>query len=204
MSGAPKITLSAEELQLAANTEWILTKRTVIDTAVQLFGRLAELYKVHILAQRLRLPDAVIQSSPKITRGENYQLLPYVILDYPRCFQKDQVFAIRTMFWWGKCISITLHVSGNYAGAVRRALQDEQLLQELQSYYLCVNDTEWEHHFEPDNYQQIAMLRREQVQHIAINSQFIKLAVQFTVQQWNALPVLLEKELEKLIQLAAY
>ena len=70
---------------------------------------------MHIQVQSLRLPEAVIQSSPKITRGENYQLLPYVILDYPRCFQKEQVFAIRTMFWWGKGISITLHVSGNVA-----------------------------------------------------------------------------------------
>lgn len=204
MSGASKITLSAEELQLAANTEWILTKRTIIDTAVLLFSRLADQYKVHIQAQSLRLPEAVVQSSPKIAKGENYRLLPYVILDYPRCFEKEQVFAIRTMFWWGKAVSITLHVSGNYARSLRRALQVESVLGDLQNYYLCVNNTEWEHHFEPDNYQQIGMLRREQVQHIAVNSPFIKLAVPFTLQQWNALPELLEKELVKLIQLAAH
>jgi hypothetical protein len=204
MNGAPKITLSAEELQLAANTEWILTKRTIIETAVQLFGQLAAQYKFHLQAHALRLPEAVIQSSPKITKGENYQLLPYVILDYPRCFQKEQVFAIRTMFWWGKSVSITLHVSDNYAAAGRRALQDEELLQQFQHYYLCVNDKEWEHHFEPDNYQPVAKLNSEQVQHIATNSPFIKLAVPFTLQQWNALPELLEKEWVKLIQLAAH
>lgn len=204
MNGAPKITLSAEELQLAANTEWILTKRTIIETAVQLFGQLAAQYKLHMQVQSLRLPEAVIQSSPKITRGENYQLLPYVILDYPRCFEKEQVFAVRTMFWWGKAVSITLHVSGNYTAAVRRILQDDDLLQELQNYYLCVNDTEWEHHFEPDNYRRIGMLHKEQVQHIATNSPFIKLAVPFSLQQWNALPELLEKEWVKLIQLAAH
>jgi hypothetical protein len=146
----------------------------------------------------------VVQSSPKIARGENYRLLPYVILDYPRCFEKQQVFAIRTMFWWGNAISITLHVSGSYAGPLRKALQQEETLQHLQNYYLCVNDKEWEHHFEADNYQQIALLSSEQVQHIAINSPFIKLAAPFKLQQWNVLPELLEKELVKLIQLAAH
>jgi hypothetical protein len=204
MSGASKITLSAEELQLAANTEWILTKRTIIDTAAALFGRLAEQYKIHIQEQSNRLPTTVVQSSPKIARGENYRLLPYVILDYPRCFEKQQVFAIRTMFWWGNAISITLHVSGSYAGPLRKALQQEETLQHLQNYYLCVNDNEWEHHFEADNYQQIALLSNEQVQHIAINSPFIKLAAPFKLQQWNVLPELLEKELVKLIQLAAH
>lgn len=203
MSGASKITLSAEELQLAANTEWILTKRTIIDTAVQLFSWLAEQYKVHVQAQSLRLPQTVVLSSPKIARGENYRLLPYVILDYPRCFQQQQVFAIRTMFWWGNGISITLHVSGSYVGPLRKALQQQEQLQQLQNYYLCVNDKEWEHHFEADNYRPISLLTQEQVQHIAENSPFIKLAAKFNLQQWNTLPELLEKELVKLVQLAA-
>ena len=56
---------------------------------------------------------AIVQSTPKIAKGENYLQLPYVLLDYPRCFDKENIFAIRTMFWWGNFFSITLHLSGS-------------------------------------------------------------------------------------------
>jgi hypothetical protein len=50
----------------------------------------------------------------KISRGENYQLLPYIILDYPSYFSRNNIFAVRTMFWWGNFFSITLHLSGDH------------------------------------------------------------------------------------------
>jgi hypothetical protein len=204
MSGASKITLSAEELQLADNTEWILTKRTIIDTAVLLFAQLAEQFKIHAEQQSHPLAETIIHSSPKISKGENYRMLPWVILDYPRSFQKDQVFAIRTMFWWGNFISISLHVSGNYARSLQRVLQNEMALKSLNDYYLCVNTAEWEHHFEPGNYRPIQTLTAAEVKNITYSKQFIKLAIKFELQQWNEMPELLEKEFLKLLQLAVY
>ena len=32
----------------------------------------------------------------------------------PAVFSKENIFAIRTMFWWGNFFSISLHVSGKY------------------------------------------------------------------------------------------
>ena len=61
------------------------------------------------------LPEEVLIQSPKISRGENYNGLPYVMLDYPRCFGKEDVFAMRTMFWWGNFFSITWHLKGKYS-----------------------------------------------------------------------------------------
>ena len=55
-----------------------------------------------------------LNSSPKISKGENYKGLPWLVLDYPRYFNKEDIFAIRTLFWWGNFFSITLHISGKY------------------------------------------------------------------------------------------
>ena len=74
----PKIQLSEEEWQLLQNSGWILTKHAVIDKVYHLFGWLA-----HEAQLRLRgphhLPEAGLQQSPKISKGEQYQRLPWVV-----------------------------------------------------------------------------------------------------------------------------
>src|SRR5580700_4684754 len=100
-----KIRLSVEELELVENAEWILTKNRIIDKVQNLFGILAVKMKTEL--ETISLPDEPLQTNPKISKGENYNGLPYVILDYPRLFSKENVFAIRTMFWWGNYFSVT-------------------------------------------------------------------------------------------------
>ena len=73
------------------------------------------------------MPEVIKTSTPKISKGENYKDLPYVMLDYPRCFQKEKTIAIRTFFWWGNFFSINLQLSGEYK---------EQALPSLQSNFL--------------------------------------------------------------------
>ncbi len=34
------------------------------------------------------------------------------MLDYPRAFGRDSIFACRTFFWWGRFFSLTLHLAG--------------------------------------------------------------------------------------------
>ena len=49
----------------------------------------------------LAIPRGENAYSGKISRGENYRGLPYLILDYPAYFSQKDIFAFRTMFWWG-------------------------------------------------------------------------------------------------------
>jgi hypothetical protein len=52
---------------------------------------------------------------PKISKGEKHRELPWVMLDYPRCFDKSSgQLAVRTFFWWGNFFSIQLQASGKY------------------------------------------------------------------------------------------
>ena len=107
-----KLTLSPKEQELVCNTEWILTKQTITEKIVLLFSELLISMQQITTAQKGNLPAMIFVTDPKISRGENYKGLPYIILDYPRYFSKENTLAIRTLFWWGNFFSINLQLSG--------------------------------------------------------------------------------------------
>ena len=85
-----KIQLSAEELSLVQNAGWLLTKNTIIEKVYALFGDIAHLslsrfsgMRDNLNANPAILLSEVLIPSPKISRGENYGGLPWVMLDYP-------------------------------------------------------------------------------------------------------------------------
>jgi len=196
-----KLLLSDGEKQLMANTGWILTKRKIIDTITLLFGQLAEEMQQLISTQHKHLPDAVIHSTAKIAKGENYLQLPYVILDYPRCFDKEHIFAIRTMFWWGNFFSCSLQLSGKYKATFVELLQQNAVVIQQQNLYICINQDEWQHHFEADNYIAANAITEEKLQALLSQQHFIKVAAKFELHQWNEIDVLLEKSFSAMLQL---
>src|SRR5205085_6252317 len=101
MSVETKIQLSDFEKELLNNSEWILTKNNVIKKAQQLLGHVQENVSDYTNANAKIFPAEVAAISPKISKGENYLGLPWLMLDYPRYFDKENIFAIRAMFWWG-------------------------------------------------------------------------------------------------------
>lgn len=186
-----KLTLSAEELQLVTDTGWILTKHVIIQKTSDLFGSLAATYRS--LAEKEKLPSEVFQSAAKISKGENYRQLPYVMLDYPRCFSDENTFAIRTMFWWGNFFSITLQLEGEYKKKFEKSLSANRDLLVKEGFYICINDDRWQHHFEKDNYCALTAFGKEKFTEALLQKKFLKLAVMFPLQNWNEMPVQLEK-----------
>jgi len=180
-----KIQLSEEEWQLLQNSGWILTKHAVIDKVYQMFGQVA-----HEAQQRLQrphhLPEAVLHQSPKISKGEQYQRLPWVVLDYPRYFSKEHVFAIRHFFWWGHYFSSTLQLKGRFQQLLAPVIAEEAVAGRLSGYYWCAGGEEYNFDVEAGGYR----LVNESVPTPAElqNGPFIKLTVTHALQQWNAMP----------------
>lgn len=186
-----KLTLSDEELQLVTDTRWILTKHVIIRKVSDLFGSLAATYRS--LAEQEKLPSEVFQSSAKISKGENYRQLPYVMLDYPRCFNAENTFAIRTMFWWGNFFSATLQLGGEYKKMFEQNLIAHRELLVQEDFYICINEDRWQHHFENDNYSAVNKFSPEKFSEAVLHKEFLKLAVMFPLQSWNEMPELLER-----------
>lgn len=178
MQESSKVSLSAFEQQLVTDANWILTKNRIIEKVYLLFGNLSEQYKPEPLLQQL--PAETLLASPKIAKGENYEGLPYVMLDYPRCFGKEDTFAIRTFFWWGNFFSITLQLKGKYLEQYAAVIQQNIDKNVDENLWINTGDEEWMHHFRNDN-----MIRTTEQQQSISDKKILKLAVQCKLEEWD-------------------
>ena len=147
-----KIQFSQPEMELMHNAEIILTKNKVVEKVKCLLEELQSELVTYSRARFLNVFPNPFLITPKISRGENYLGLPYLVLDYPRNFGMEENFAIRTMFWWGKFFSTTLYLSGSYKKAYAAKLEPLYPVLSEKNFYLGVNPDPWVHHFEADNY----------------------------------------------------
>jgi hypothetical protein len=188
MTENTKIILSAKELELVCNTEWILTKHAIIEKVYQLFGAVSSAMESEMQKQKPHLPAAIFINSPKISKGENYRKLPYVMLDYPRYFVKDETLAIRTFFWWGNFFSVSLQISGTFLSSMRPNFVNSYSWLKENDFWIGVNEDRWQHHFETDNYRSIKSLSEEEFSFILSSKPFIKIAKKISLEQWQEAP----------------
>ncbi len=200
MNNISKLILSDEEQELVTNQRWILTKRVIIDKIQVMMGQLSDKQKAIVLGEKDWLPEAVLRSESKISKGENYLQLPYLILDYPRCFEDENIFAVRTMFWWGNFFSITLHLSGSYKKKFEEKIIDNIEFIQQQDAHLNINESQWHHHFEKDNYQSLISLSVDESAHLIRDKKFIKLAINYPLENFENLPDLLEKRFADIVK----
>ncbi len=192
------VELSKNELELVVNSEFILTKNRIIEKVYNMFGLLSEVFKATLNEYAKTLPDEVFFSSPKIYKGENYLNLPYVMMDYPRIFLKEDVFAIRSFFWWGNYFSITLQLSGRFLEAFNNHIEMNLKTKTEENYFVCINDSPWQHHFEETNYtplKEISAIEK------ILNNEFLKIAVKLPLNEWNNATAFFKKNYTTLIQL---
>lgn len=61
-----------------------------------------------------KIEEAIRQSTPKLSKGENHHTYAYRVLDYPRVFAGEDMFLFRVMMLWGHHLSVHLIVRGTY------------------------------------------------------------------------------------------
>ncbi len=196
MNKEAKIHLSALESELVTNTQWIFTKQSIIKKVQLILGDLHEYYKEVVQEEKEFLPEILQKPGGKITKGENYKGLPYLILDYPALYSKEDIFVVRTMFWWGNFFSISLHLSGKYW----RSQNIRQYLYYLQGrgFFVCVNENEWEHHFLSANYYAIDELSQSQINTLG-KKDFFKIAKKIELKAWDSVVIFMEASFEEII-----
>lgn len=180
-----KIQLSADELALVQNGNWLLTKNAIIEKAVALFGELASHIRQDHHAFLSLLPAEVIAISPRISKGEKYQGLPYVILDYPRVFGREDIFAVRTLFWWGNYFSVTLHLRGRYKAQYVPVLEKHVSLLQEHHFLISITADEWQHDLATAHYTPLDQLDQAAFSAILAGNDFCKLSVRISLQQWD-------------------
>ena len=186
-----KVRLSQAERELMCNAEVILTKNRVIEKVKLLLEDLQEELVTLVQQKTITGKNQFFAKSPKISRGENYLGLPYLILDYPRNFEQENIAAIRTMFWWGKFFSITLQLSGTTRILVQRNIEECHDILSRNNYYIGVNDDPWIHHFEENNYTLIGGMPEETFRQKCRGAKHLKIARKISLSSWETMPEIL-------------
>ena len=130
---------------------FILTKNAILEKVKDLLLELQEKQENFLHHPQLFTAADYKKKSPKISKGENYKGLPYLMLDYPRIFDNFTIFAIRTMFWWGNFFSVTLHLSGKYKDEFADKICNNAINCPAH-FFICVHTDPWQHHFAASNY----------------------------------------------------
>ena len=176
-----KIHFSAEEIELVRNQDWLLTKNRIIAKVYGLMGELSSRLQEDLVAVSFELTEI----GPKISRGENYKGLPYVMFDFPRYFKKEDTCAIRTFFWWGNYISVTLHLKGIYKDRIMESLIDKRNILADNDFRLCISGDEWEHDLNNGQYQSITSLNDLVSVDSLRGAPFVKVSAAIMLEQWD-------------------
>lgn len=194
-----KIHLSEAELNLACNAGIILTKNTVIEKTIALFQILQEAMTAE--KQSSAVTNKVFSIPPKISKGENYLGLPYVVLDYPRLSVGADLCFIRTMFWWGNFFSSTLQISGSFKEEHLNTIAAAYPILSQEGYFVAIGPNPWHHHFEETNYIKINAVSKEAFSNILYEKPYIKIAAKWPLKEWDLAATSLYKSWELLIGL---
>lgn len=180
--------ISPEELAVMQDRTFLQLKHSATQKVLQVFGNLQAAMKEEPLHGEFGFPIGTDAEMGKITKGENHQQLPYMVLDFPRLFGKQSVFACRTLFWWGHEFSFTLLLSGLALQQFLPALHKNFKLLLPHKVFVSVANTPWQHEFSPQNYQPCQNYNATQFVQLISAQGFCKLAFALPLPLWQQVP----------------
>lgn len=106
--------LTKHELSIISDADFMRTKQLLIKNISSYFKQIGE--------QLLTKYYADSGLTHKITRGENYLDMPYVVLDVPQLKPNNISRKLRIMAWWGHYVSLQYFIDAN-AKNLKHAMQ---------------------------------------------------------------------------------
>lgn len=184
-----EVNLSVKELEFVQNTDFLLTRRKINKKVNRLLSKTEESIKYFLQNNHINFPENTKFKAGKIAKGENYRGLPYYILDYPRLFSRNSIFALRTMFWWGHYFVLTFHLSGQALQDLRPALVERVPQRTEAGILLYINEHDpWQHHLSNENYRALDTFAPASLQEKLSRLEHVKLSSTLSLQDWNHLP----------------
>lgn len=178
---------SKEEIEYLDDTRFLPAKRRIIIKLEDLLIDTAKGLEGEIVKDIYTINPKYLSRGFKVSKGENYQGLPYLVLDYPGYFDGNDIFSYRVMYWWGNFFSFSLHLSGKLLDKFSVQQLKDKSAKYSGNLYICVNESPWEYHFKQDNYVLLKDSTTPDLEGIIDRNKFLKIAKRATTNEWPQL-----------------
>lgn len=184
--------------------DWILTKNEILKKVGDLLTEWQRGYESVLTSQVPGLHEIIRPYAFKISKGENYLGLPWMVLDYPRLFSPEDILAIRTMFWWGRYVTLTLHVSGQWKKSTGEALIRAYPTLAREGFRIAIGDDPWIHDQEQGNTNLVSSYSPESFAEEIRGREFTKISRIYPIDQVENLGLRLKGDYEMLVKGAGF
>lgn len=165
-----------EEQDLLVNNRIFNTKHTLSKKIFDLLvSHQSIMENINLLSYKW-LPEEAKSGLWKISKGENYCHFPWMILDFPRFFNQKDVFAFRSMVWWGNYFIFTLHLGGKYANQYLDPLLINYLELAQKDYFISNHINQWHHAIEAPQYIPMDKTNENKIREQVNENGFIKIS----------------------------
>jgi hypothetical protein len=182
-----KKAFTKKELKIISDKDFYLTKREASGKMAELLGEVRDALKREIGKKHLKFPEGVDVAHGKISRGENYKNLPWMVLDFPKHFSRHSVIAFRTIVLWGNYFCFTFHLNGAMLEKFRGKILKNNPRLKKKNFYICISGEEWEHLLDQGNYISADELSQGEIEKIINEKKFLKLAWKLDLKDWRHL-----------------
>lgn len=183
------MSFTKNEIEVLNNTDFFCTKKVILNKVWNALEdckiKIQKEFELIIeLKNKYPILNEIDINRGKISKGENYKDLPYLVLDFPALFNKKNIFTFRTFFWWGNFWSFTFHIQGDFLNAFKNKIitnYEELVLLDLN---ICINKTPWEYSKSKENYIDLNKISKSEIE----NLQFIKLTKFYPINDIKSIP----------------
>lgn len=182
-----ELSFSEKELSYLRDSDFLLTKSEITNKVIYLLGEVRQALKNFLKESGFVFPAGTDLFNGKISKGEKYKGLPYVVLDFPKLMQKENIFALRTMFWWSREWSCTLHLQGEVLCHYQENLLSNLTGCKNKEIWFCVNAQPWEYDYTENNYHPVHQITPDKISSHLAKNHFVKVSRRLELNRYQEL-----------------
>jgi hypothetical protein len=173
------IKLTNDEWEVLNDTSFFVHKRAVFSKFDLLFHRFGEIMQKGLKSNVLPVDKYIANKRGRLSRGENYLGLPYMVFDYPRIGGNDELFTFRSMLWWGKYFSFNLVIAGKMLEEMLPCIEYKKSYREI-----LINRGEnlWNHDLQSADY---VRLDEKVLGEVLERKKFLRLGYALPLERWT-------------------
>ncbi len=168
--------LTNKEFELILDTEYPLLKKNAID---KIQAHLHEL-GAQLIANTL-ITRPLPAKSFKISKGENYLNLPYLVLDLPKIGGNHFPILCRTLFWWGKYFSFNVFIRKEIYDMA--SFEKKLKICDSDGIHLLLSDKIWQQDLDTEDYNQVS----KWPENIITEGPYLKLSIKHPIEEIDTL-----------------